>query len=446
MTTEVDTLAGFAAGLELATVPEKARRWAKLVVLDTLGVMLAGSIRPEVRALRSRLAGATGALVLGHPAQRADPRTAALLNGIAGRAVELCDGMRYVSSQPSVQIIPGLLALGELGDASGADFLAAVIAGYEVNGRLCTGFTPRPTAHQNGQVSLLGAVAAASRLRRFTPAQLRVALHVGANLLMAPSYNGVVEGATSLNVAGGMSSVAGVLVPDLVEAGFTNQQGAVEEALGKLVGDGFEPARILEEMGSRWEITRNYFRMHACCNPIHPALDALARAVPALSVPPQEIEAVEFETFRFASIMRNPAPPNFLASKYSLPHVAATYLVRGGTSHRHVDDTALQDPAIARLRPKVTIRESAELTTATPLEKPARVRVTTTDGRVLTAEVRSHRGDFADPYPEAEIRQKFRDLAGAVLPGRLDAIEQAVDDLESLPTMRRLADLLAGAS
>lgn len=446
MTTEVNILADFAAELELARVPVKARQWAKLVVLDTLGVILAGSIRPEVRALRGRLAGTAGALVLTHPVARADARTAALLNGIAGRAIELCDGMRYVSSQPSVQIIPALLALAELGDASGADFLAALIAGYEVNGRLSTGFKPRPTAHQNGQVSLLGAVAAACRLKRFRTAQLRSALHMGANLLMAPSYNGVVEGATSLNVAGGMSNVAAVLVPDLVEAGFTNQQGAVEEALGQLVGDGFEPAHILEGLGSRWEITRNYFRMHACCNPIHPALDALEQAMPRLSVPPQEIRAIEFETFRFASIMRNPAPQNFLASKYSLPHVAATYLVRGGTSHRDVDDTALRDPEIVLLRQKVAINDCVEMTAATPLEKPARVRVTTKDGRVRTAEVRSHRGDFSDPYPESAIRLKFRDLAGTILPGRLDAIEKAVDDLDSLSSMRKLLDLVATAS
>jgi hypothetical protein len=34
-----------------------------------------------------------------------DPRSAALLNGIAGRAIELCEGLRLVSGQAAMQIL-----------------------------------------------------------------------------------------------------------------------------------------------------------------------------------------------------------------------------------------------------------------------------------------------------------------------------------------------------
>ena len=42
------------------------------------------------------------------------------------------------------------------------------------------------------------------------------------------------------------------------------------------------PDGMLDELGTRWEITRNYFRLYACCNPIHPALDCLAAALAEL--------------------------------------------------------------------------------------------------------------------------------------------------------------------
>ena len=69
-------------------IPEWVRAHARLVLLDTLGVILAGSERPEVAALRERLgAGAgSGATVYARGWPRSDPRTAALLNGVAGRA------------------------------------------------------------------------------------------------------------------------------------------------------------------------------------------------------------------------------------------------------------------------------------------------------------------------------------------------------------------------
>src|SRR5205823_5135390 len=138
---------------------------AKLVLLDTLGVILAGAERPEIRQLRDRLAATagTGTMVFARGWPKHDPRTAALLNGIAGRSIELCEGLRFVSGQAAMQILPGALAVGEHLGSSGRELLAAFVLGYEVAGRVAGGFTPRPLAHQNGQVSLLAAAAAGAR-------------------------------------------------------------------------------------------------------------------------------------------------------------------------------------------------------------------------------------------------------------------------------------------
>jgi 2-methylcitrate dehydratase PrpD len=88
---EIEKLAEFAAQTQWEDVPEPVQRHTKLVLLDTLGVILAGAERPEVRQLRERLAGAagTGATVYARGWPTHDPRTAALLNGIAGRSIEL---------------------------------------------------------------------------------------------------------------------------------------------------------------------------------------------------------------------------------------------------------------------------------------------------------------------------------------------------------------------
>ena len=51
----IESLARFVADTRLADIPADVRRHARLVVLDTLGVILAGGARPEVRALRERL-------------------------------------------------------------------------------------------------------------------------------------------------------------------------------------------------------------------------------------------------------------------------------------------------------------------------------------------------------------------------------------------------------
>ena len=413
----IEKLAEFVAQTQWEDVLESVRRHTKLVFLDTLGVILAGGERPEVRQLLERLAGTagTGATVYARGWPTHDPRTAAMLNGIAGRSIELCEGLRLVSGQAAMQILPGVLAVAEHARSSGREMLAALLLGYDVAGRLAGGFTPRPLAHQNGQVSLLAAAAAGARLRGLDAAGISRAMRIATTLLLTPSYTNAVAGATALNVAGGMSGFAAALAPELALAGFEAQEDAIEEALGQLVGSAFTADGVLDELGTRWEITRNYFRLYACCNPIHPALDCLAAALAELQPRPEEVTRIDFATYRFASVMRNPDPPNYFASKYSLPHAAAAMVVRSGAGFAQLDDSALADPQIAVLRHKVHIEEDPAMSALAPKLRPARVTVTLTDGRTATHAVQSHRGDFSEPFSEAELRGKFRELAGVIL-------------------------------
>ena len=309
----IEELAHFVAGTPWETIPEAVRAHAKLVLLDTVGVMLAGSVQPEVAGVRARLTatGGRGATVYAPGWPTTDPRTAALLNGLAGRSIELCEGHRYVSCQGAVQVLPTALASAEWLERSGRETLAALIFGYEVAARLGAGLTARPLAHQNGQAPLLGAVAAGARLRRLTGEQTSLALRIGAILVLTPGYTNAVAGATALNVAGGMSGFAGMLAPELALAGVAAQPNAIEEAFGQLVGDGFRPEAVTEELGQRWEIARNYFRLRACCNPIYTALDALEDILADLRPDPASIERIEVATYRFAANMRAPDPINY---------------------------------------------------------------------------------------------------------------------------------------
>src|SRR5437762_12550568 len=278
---QIEALAQFVAQTRWEDIPEPVQRHTKLVLLDTLGVILAGAERPEVRELREALAstGGTGATVFARGWPTYDPRTAALLNGVAGRSIELCEGLRLVSGQAAMQVLPGVLAVGEQAGSPGRELLAALLLGYDVAGRLAGGFTPRPLAHQDGQVSLLAAAAAGARLRGLDANGVSRAMRIATVLVLTPSYTNAVAGATALNVAGGMSGYAATLAPELALAGFEAQPDAIEEALGQLVGGGFDPAHVTDELGTSWHITRNYFRLYACCNPVHPALDCLAAEI-----------------------------------------------------------------------------------------------------------------------------------------------------------------------
>ena len=441
---QIEKLAQFVARTGWDDMPAAVHRRAKLVLLDTIGVTLAGAARPEVIGLHGRmLAGAgRGATVFAAGLPQADIRTAALLNGIAARSVELCEGARGL--QPSPHILPAVLAIAEQRGQGGRAMLGAFVLGYEVAGRLNRGYTPRAFSHPNGQLSLLGAAAAGARLQGMDGAGVSLAMRVATTMLMTPSYNNTVAGGTTLNLPAAMGAVVGTLAPDMAASGYVAQEDAIEEVLGGMVGAGFAPAKLPDDMGQRWEILENYFRFYACCNPIHAALDSLAETLAMLNPKPEEVARIEVQTFAFASVMRNPVPPNYFASKYSLPHAAAVLIARGGLGFADIDDSALEDPVIATLRPLVSIAEDPAMTArSTPTLRPARVTLTLKDGRSATAARENSVRDTLKPDPEPQVRAKFHELAAMHLtPTGIDAIEAAVDRCEDWETMEELIEPL----
>ena len=155
-------LARFISGCSLEKIPEKFKADARLRILDWAGCAIAGAHYPQtVIAGRylSSVGGAAESTAIGLD-DRLPARSAAFLNGVAGHVCELDDGHRTAIGHPGSVTIPVALALAEKTGATGADFLKAIIIGYDTFARL--GRTVNPshykTWHTTGTV---GTVAAA---------------------------------------------------------------------------------------------------------------------------------------------------------------------------------------------------------------------------------------------------------------------------------------------
>src|SRR5262249_19807518 len=143
------------------------------------------------------------------------------------------------------------------------------------------------------------------------------------------------------------------------------------------------------------------------------------------------------------SVMRNPEPPNYFASKYSLPHAAAVMAVRGGAGFFALDDTALHDPVIAALRRRGQISEDPAMSALAPRFRPAPGTLRLDEGRQCIKSRESHRGDFQEPFSDAEIRDKFRELAAVVLTAEgVDRVERAIDHCDEWRDIGELTRLL----
>ena len=162
----LDRLAGFVATTRFDALPTSTVAAAKLVLLDTLGAIVAGSAMPENGRL-AQLAAARAphgaATVLGHRG-KSDAFWAALTNATAGVALEVDEGSRLGGGHPAIHVVPGALAVAEERRLDGRRLLEAIVAGYEVGSRIGGATTARANVHSHGTWGTISTAVAVAKL------------------------------------------------------------------------------------------------------------------------------------------------------------------------------------------------------------------------------------------------------------------------------------------
>jgi 2-methylcitrate dehydratase PrpD len=418
MTDYLDTVSAFVADTALTDIAPAAIDRGHRVFADTFAAIGAGAREPEVQALRARMVpDPGGAASLIGSGLRAEPAKAAFLNGTAGTFLELDEGNQYSRGHPGIHAIPAALAWGEARGCSGAEVLTAAILGYEIGARIGISAKILPTMHPHGTWGTVGAAVTVAKLAGADAAKIREVINVASTLGLATSRQTMLQGGTVRNSFAGFSGQLGLMAWDMVESGFTGEADGLGTIWGTVISSEWKPEEMTRELGSRWEIARNYFKRHACCRYNHGTLDALAMIVAERGgLAPEEVAQVRVETYSLAAQLRDTTPKNTLAGKFSVPFAVASTLINGGSGVESFTWDKVRDTSIQAFADKVEVVEDPTLTAMMPDFRPARVIVTLTDGTVLQAETKTNRGDTEDPYDDAELDRKYEELTILVWP------------------------------
>jgi len=418
------------------------------ILADTVAVIAAGSRETEVSELSERISVAAGpvtAAIIG-TSLRAEPRMAALVNGTAGTSLELDEGNKYSGGHPGIHVIPAALATAEIMNADTDSFLSALILGYEAAARVGISSRLRQNVHVHGTWGTIGAAVAVGRLKRYTAAQFREVINIAACLNIATNRKAAFTGGTVRNINAGAAGHNGMLASELLDCGFTGEPNALETIYGSVLSDAFDVDALMEDLGSRWEISRNYFKLHAACRHVHGALDAalvLRRENPNISFGPDTIEMVKVETFSPATLLAHSSPSNMLAAKFSLPFAVAVALINGDTSTEGFRPFIVKDPFVQALSSKVQVIEDPDLTSLLPDKRPARVTLKMVGGETISVTKYTNKGDPEDPYDDATLREKFDDLVAPIWGNDSTNLRTVIDALSSGGDLSALFPLLA---
>ena len=386
-------LVSFVCQLDANALPAAVLDQAVRCVLDLVGVAIAGTSTPmaQISARFAHEQFASGnATVIG--SRRSLSVTGATwVNGAYASALDMDDGHRMAMGHPGASVIPAALAIAERTGASGKEFLAALVAGYEVAVRASAARVPwyKDKMYSTGIWGVFGATAAAGRLLGFDEATLQSALgNAGSHGPFPP---------------GGLQSNHAMVKEVIAWSGMTGVSAALL-AQQKFVG----PADFLD-YSARWDtsvlvaglgdlgesaILQTYFKPYAVCRWAHPSVDGVLELKRRHELRIEEIEAIEVETFWEVTRLANDRPSNTIAAQFSIQFALAVALLYDRIGPAEVSDAHIHDPAILDLARKVQVSVDDALDRQFPAKTMARVTIHTP------------RGNFGQPSnTRAEIRR-----------------------------------------
>ncbi len=440
--------------LTFKELPPEAIHWAKVGILDTVGVTLAGS-REECTRIVGGIAarGASGPSLIFGSNLRTAPLEAALVNGTASHALDFDDMNNTLGGHPSAPILPALFALADEIGASGRDFLAAYVAGFETESKIAMGvhfYHYTKGWHPTATLGVFGATAACAKLLKLSDDKTATALSIAASLAAGIKAN---FGTMVKPLHIGHCTRNGMFAALLAHDGFTAGDRVFEHKQGffnVFNGEGnYDAGKILPAWAQPLDIVKPgiAIKQYPCCGSTHSALDAMLKLARDHKPAADDIERVDVWTHpRRLEHTNRPEPKSDLDAKFSVQYCMTRALLDRRISIEHFEGRAYEDPAVRKLLPRV---HAAPYTTAQfPADNHfgAEVKIALRGGRVLSAKVDQPLGRTSDnPLPAGLLKEKFEDCAARALPReRVASVYSEIQRLENLKDVRELTTIIAG--
>lgn len=444
-----DKLAEFVTDTEFAAISPTTRANAKLHILDTFGVALAGVDQPAAKIALdycAKLGASQEASVWGAP-QKASVSTAAFANGLLAHALDFDDWDAFIHvGHPTSVLLGAALSLGEHIDASGEELLKAYVLGIEV---ICKLAANCPNVQDRGFHSTpvwgsLGAAVACASLLKLDAEKLKVALGIAASAAGGIHRQ---QGSMVKPFHAGNAARNGAEAALLAAAGFTADTAILEAPRGfcdTFFGPGeCDYEKMIENIGKPYflESPGLGLKWHPCSAPQFLAADAALHLKREHDIRYEDVARMEVNIppLRYA---RHYAPEvkTGLRGKFAINYVVAMCILDGKLELVTFTDEKVNQPKVQEALGKVTVICDESIPEPGPY-CPVTVELKNGVRHSFTAKLA--KGHPENPMTENEVIEKFRGNAKLLLSDRsIDELINLMQRLETLDNVKRLAHAL----
>lgn len=460
-----ELIADYTFELSADNLTEEALEAAKRHTLDSLGCCLGAFTSPpskHQRAVYGSIAsdgsantdksGTQTATVFGSGRETL-LEYAGLINSTMVRYLDYND--TYISEgracHPSDHI-PALISVAEAGGATGEELIEAIVLAYEIEG---AGIDTGATWNNDYDYVSWGAystVAAVGKLMALSRAELVSALGIAgaSNLTLSISRRGDVS--MWKGVAHAYVVHSAIEACRLARGGLTGPVDIFEGPGGffDIIDDELKIDSLGGHDGDPYRITQSHLKPFPCGYYMQPMITGVRDLVTQNDVSPDNVEAIEIETFQQAkSILGGEEKwsKNLTreSADHSIPYTAALAVIYGDVTPKHYSEEYRTDPEIHQLMNVVSVEESEEMNAASvgsPESTPSLIRLVTDDDS-YEMRVDYAPGHARNPLPTAEVESKTREMAEPLLTdSQIETMIEFCDTLADQPNVDPLLDAL----
>lgn len=394
-------------------IPDIVLKRAKLAIVDSLGVMLAGAQhQPIAIALKyiQQQGGSPKCSVIGH-AYQTSPVQAAFINAMSCHVLDF-EIMWNPPGHPCSPILPALFAISELKKVSGKSFISAFVVGLEIFGRLrfLQGTKLPLIFHPQAIEGLMSCVAASSCLMRLKELPIKYAFGIGASRCGGLLAN---AGTMTKCMHSGVSAGFGLESVFLAKMGFTANIEIFDHPAGFIYA--FFPSIKSQSLSDLFDhpLGQPYYlenqdfaiKKYPCQYGTHFAIDAALKLRLEHSIDWKKIAFIELE-YPLMNYINRSRVDNSLAGKFSLQFLLASAFIDGTITEQSFSKYNIRRNSIQKLMRQVKIYFNDKIKPSFA-DMYGILSVTLRNGKTYTQRCDKPLGHWDNPIDETFIFEKM---------------------------------------
>jgi aconitate decarboxylase len=369
---------------------------------------------------------------------------AAYANGTMGHALDF-DNTWYPLNHPTSPTLPVILAIAEHRKSAGKKAIAAIVAAFEVQGRLrlaATGLITGQGFHKPGTTGQFGAVTAAARMLDLDHTQTLMAFGLAGSRAGSISLN---TGTMTKSSHSGHAARMGVECGVLASMGWT----ASADVFGPkgffdtfFQGDA-KPGLLIEGFASPLRMVKPGvgFKKHPSNYFTHRPIDAALALREEFNIAPAEIQRVEVIFPRFDYVNR-PLPATGLDGKFSVQYATLVALLDGEITIDSFTNERRFAPDVEALLPQVRLTVDDSIPSDFD-QMHTIVNVWLKDGQQLSKRVDKLSGWIGSPLTRDQRLKKFFGCTRRRLDeAKAQRVLALVENLEALDDVTEIMDIM----